>query len=328
MSLLEETLGKISPPDRDAMNAAALRWKNLYLGMGNLGKLEDMVTRYVGVVGDAMPEVPRGCMVIACADHGVYRQGVSAYPQETTVGMVRAYAAGGASANAMAHFGRLSMVIVDVGIAADMSKIPGVLDKKIAWGTEDISEGPAMRRRDAVRALEIGIEIAEEKVREGYRVFTIGEMGISNTTSAACILGAFNHWNAAEVTGRGTNISDERLMRKVEVVQRALDVNQPDAADGLDVLSKVGGFEFGCMAGVILGAIGVYEPIARWGGAGATVPLTGFGYSLYKGVADAVATDGWLGALTGGLSATAGGIAAAVLFGFLAALVFRPGEKR
>lgn len=82
------------------------------------------------------------------------------------------------------------------------------------------------------------------------------------------------------------------------------------------------------VAGVILGAIGVYEPIARWGGAGATVPLTGFGYSLYKGVADAVATDGWLGALTGGLSATAGGIAAAVLFGFLAALVFRPGEKR
>ena len=254
MSLLEETIGKISPLRQDAMNEAALRWKSLYLGMGNLGKLEEMVTRYVGVVGDAMPEVPRGCMVIACADHGVYRQGVSAYPQETTVGMVRAYANGGASANAMAHFGRLSMVIVDVGIAADMSETLGVLDKKIAWGTDDISEGPAMRRRDAVRSIEIGIEIAEEKVREGYRVFTIGEMGISNTTSAACILGAFNHWNAAEVTGRGTNISDERLVRKVEVVQRALDVNQPDAADGLDVLSKVGGFEFGCMAGVILGA--------------------------------------------------------------------------
>ena len=254
MSLLEETIAKIEPLRREAMNEAALRWKSLYLGMGNLGKMEDMVTRYVGVTGDVMPEVPRGMMVIACADHGVYRQGVSAYPKETTVGMVKAYAMGAASANAMAHFGRMDMTIVDVGIDYDMSDVPEVLNRKIAWGTEDISEGPAMRRRDAVSSIEIGIEIAREKAREGYRVFTIGEMGISNTTSSACILGAFNHWNAAEVTGRGTNISDERLIHKTEIVQRALDVNQPDAEDGLDVLSKVGGFEFGCMAGVILGA--------------------------------------------------------------------------
>ena len=254
MSLLEETIAKIEPLRREAMNEAALRWKSLYLGMGNLGKMEDMVTRYVGVTGDVIPEVPRGMMVIACADHGVYRQGVSAYPKETTVGMVKAYAMGAASANAMAHFGRMDMTIVDVGIDYDMSDVPEVLNRKIAWGTEDISEGPAMRRRDAVSSIEIGIEIAREKAREGYRVFTIGEMGISNTTSSACILGAFNHWNAAEVTGRGTNISDERLIHKTEIVQRALDVNQPDAEDGLDVLSKVGGFEFGCMAGIILGA--------------------------------------------------------------------------
>lgn len=254
MSLLEETIAKISPLDSDAMNAAALRWKNLYLGMGNLGKLEDMVTRYIGVTRETMPEVPRGMTVIACADHGVYRQGVSAYPKETTVGMVRAYAEGGASANAMAHFGHMDMTIVDVGIDYDMSDVPGILNRKIAWGTQDISEGPAMRRRDAVSSIEIGIEIAEEKARAGYRVFTIGEMGISNTTSSACMLGAFNHWTAPEVTGRGTNISDERLVHKTEIVQRALDVNRPDASDGLDVLSKVGGFEFGCMAGVILGA--------------------------------------------------------------------------
>lgn len=254
MSLLDETIERIGPLREDAMMAAAARWESLYLGMGSLGKMEDMVTRYIGVTGEEMPKIPKGCMVIACSDHGVYREGVSAYPQATTVGMTRAYLINGASANAMAHYAGEDVVVVDVGINYDMSDAEGLLDRKIAWGTRNIAEGPAMTRSEAIRSIEIGIEIAEEKLREGYKVFTIGEMGISNTTSSACILGTFNHWNAIEVTGRGTNISDERLRHKVEVVQQAMDVNQPDPADGLDVLAKVGGFEFGCLAGVILGA--------------------------------------------------------------------------
>lgn len=255
MGLLDETLEAIQPLDQSAMETAGKRWHDLYLGMGNLGKMEDMVTQYIGVTGETMPDIPKGCMVIACADHGVYQQGVSAYPQETTVGMTKAYVVSkGASANAMAYYSKMDMVVVDVGINHDMSDTPGLLDRKIAWGTKDISEGPAMSRREAIRSIEVGIEIANEKARQGYKVFTIGEMGISNTTSSACILGTFNHWNAMEVTGRGTNISDERLIHKIEVVQKAMDVNHPDPADGLDVLAKVGGFEFGCLTGVILGA--------------------------------------------------------------------------
>lgn len=255
MGLLDETLSEIQPLDQGAMETAGKRWRDLYLGMGNLGKMEDMVTQYVGVTGETMPDIPKGCMVIACADHGVYKQGVSAYPQATTVGMTKAYVvAKGASANAMAYYSKMDMVVVDMGINYDMSGTPNLLDRKIAWGTKDISEGPAMTRGEAIRSIETGIEIANEKVRQGYKVFTIGEMGISNTTSSACILGTFNHWNAVEVTGRGTNISDERLMHKIEVVQKALDVNHPDPNDGLDVLAKVGGFEFGCLTGVILGA--------------------------------------------------------------------------
>lgn len=146
------------------------------------------------------------------------------------------------------------MVVVDMGINADMSKVKGLLNRKIALGTKDITQGPAMTRSQAIESIETGIEIAQQKIAEGYKVFTIGEMGISNTTSSACILGTFNHWNAAGVTGRGTNISDERLRHKVEVVQTAMDINHPDPKDGIDVLSKVGGFEFGCMTGVILGA--------------------------------------------------------------------------
>ncbi|MDY6083967.1 MAG: nicotinate-nucleotide--dimethylbenzimidazole phosphoribosyltransferase [Dialister sp.] len=255
MGVLEQTLEGIHPLHIKAMDEVQSRWDSLYLGMGDLGLMKDMVMRYAGITGKAMPEIPRACMVIACADHGVYKQGVSAYPQETTVGMTRAYTVNhGASANAMAVYSGSSMVVVDVGINYDMSDCPDLLHRKIAWGTKDISEGPAMTREEAIRSIEVGIEIADEKAREGYTVFTIGEMGISNTTAAACIIGAFQGWNAVEVTGRGTNISDERLIHKVEIVQKALDVNQPSPHDGLDVLSKVGGFEFGCMAGVILGA--------------------------------------------------------------------------
>lgn len=255
MGLLDETINHILPLDEDAMEKAARRWKDLYLGMGDLGKMETMVTQYAGITGEVIPTIPKCCTVIACADHGVYKEGVSAYPQSTTVGMTRAYVeTKGASANAMAYYAGSDMVVVDMGINADMSGVPGLLDRKIAWGTKDIAEGPAMTRGEAIRSIETGIEIAEEKIKEGYRIFTVGEMGISNTTSSACILGAFNHWNAIEVTGRGTNISDERLRHKVEVVQTAMDVNHPDPKDGLDVLSKVGGFEFGCMTGVILGA--------------------------------------------------------------------------
>lgn len=255
MGLLDETLNQIQPLDEDAMEKAASRWKDLYLGMGDLGKMETMVTQFAGITGEAMPAIPKCCTVIACADHGVYAEGVSAYPQSTTVGMTRAYVeTKGAAANAMAYYARSDMVVVDMGINADMSGVPNLLDRKIAWGTKNIAEGPAMARDEAIRSIETGIEIAEEKAKEGYKAFTIGEMGISNTTSSACILGAFNHWNAIEVTGRGTNISDERLRHKVEVVQKALDVNHPDPNDGLDVLSKVGGFEYGCMTGVILGA--------------------------------------------------------------------------
>ena len=255
MGLLDETLSRIGPLDEEAMEKAAQRWQNLYLGMGHLGKMETMVTQFAGITGEVIPPIPKCATVIACADHGVYAQGVSAYPQSTTVGMTRAYVeTKGASANAMACYAGSDMVVVDMGINADMSGVPGLLDRKIAMGTKDITRGPAMTRDEAIRSIETGIEIAEEKAREGYKIFTIGEMGISNTTSSACILGAFNHWNALEVTGRGTNISDERLRHKVEVVQTALDVNHPDPHDGLDVLAKVGGFEFGCMAGVILGA--------------------------------------------------------------------------
>ena len=191
MGLLDETIGRIHPLAREAVYKAQKRWDDLYLGVGDLGKLEEMVVQYAGVTGEVLPEIPKCCMVVACADHGVYRQKVSAYPQSTTVGMVKSYVdVKGASANALAHYCGAHMVVVDMGINADMSDVPGLLHRKIAFGTKDITEGAAMSRAEAIHAIEAGIEIAENKIKEGYRVFTVGEMGIANTTASACILGA------------------------------------------------------------------------------------------------------------------------------------------
>lgn len=255
MGLLDEVAASVRPLDEQAMAHVRDRWDRLVLGMGEMGSMRDMVVQYAGALGTEPMELPKRCMVIACADHGAVVHNISAYPVTTTIGMTRNYCVSkGAGANALAAYCNADMVVVDMGVAADMSDVPGLLPRKIAWGTRDYTEGPAMTRAEAIQAIETGIEITEEKIRAGYRVFLVGEMGIANTASAACMIGAFNGWNAVEVTGRGTNISDERLLRKIEVVQKALDVNQPDPTDGLDVLSKVGGFEFGCIVGVILAA--------------------------------------------------------------------------
>ena len=195
------------------------------------------------------------CTFIFCADHGVAKMNVSAYPQSTTAGMVKNYLVDkGAAANAFANFARSELVVVDVGVNADISKIPGLVDRKIALGTENIAEGPAMTRAQAKKSVKIGRDLVKKAVKAGYNCFLIGEMGIANTTAASAMTSAILEINPKKVTGRGSNISDERLKNKLKIVRKALRVNQPNPDDALDVLAKLGGFEFGAMAGVILEA--------------------------------------------------------------------------
>lgn len=180
---------------------------------------------------------------------------VSAYPQDTTATMVKNYLVDkGAAANAFANFAHSDLVIVDVGVNADISKLPGLVDRKIAKGTKNIAEGPAMTLREARKSIRIGRKLVKQAVQAGYNCFLIGEMGISNTTVASAITSAILEVNPKEVTGRGSNISDNQLKNKLRIIRKALRVNNPNPDDALDVLSKVGGFEFGAMAGVILEA--------------------------------------------------------------------------
>lgn len=195
------------------------------------------------------------CTFIFCADHGVAEMGVSAYPQATTADMVKNYLVDkGAAANVFANFAQSELVVVDVGVNADISKLPNLVDRKIARGTQNIAKGPAMTRAQAKKSIKIGKDLVEKAVKAGCNCFLIGEMGIANTTVAAAITAVLLGVNPRRVTGRGSNISDSRYKNKVKIVRQALRVNAPDFSDPIDVLAKVGGFEFGAMAGVILAA--------------------------------------------------------------------------
>lgn len=255
MSLLQETLLKITAPDKNVMQKVQERLDSFVKPRGSLGRLESMVGRYAGILRRANPPLPSSCMVIASADHGVAKQGISAYPIETTRQMTANYLVSkGGSANAFANFCGSDMVVVDMGVAGDLSNVAGIWQRKIAYGTQDFTQGPAMTREQAVKSIETGIEIVNDRTKHGYNCFSLGEMGIGNTTSSAAIACAYTGLSPEQITGRGTGISDARLKVKIEAVSKALTVNKPNALDGIDVLSKVGGFELGALAGVVLGA--------------------------------------------------------------------------
>ena len=282
MKLLEKTIAQISAPHP---GPAAIARKKLEQAMADpraLGELYPLILKYISATGSAKPELPQKCLIICCADHGVAELKVSAYPQETTLQMTKNYLfSKGSVANALANFTDAELLTVDLGIAALKEPLPELLNRRIAAGTKNFTLGPAMTREQAVQALETGIELAVTCVKNGFTCILPAEMGIANTTSSSAICAAICGMTAEEITGRGTSISDERLAVKIEAVKTALRVNQPDPADGIDVLAKVGGFEFGCIAGIILGAAS----------AGAVVGIDGFNTAAAGIIAQAICPE-------------------------------------
>ena len=253
MNLLERTISEIAIPVTDI--SAKVRTAMTMQNGVDFGRLNDVLLRYIGITGECHPMPPQTSVVISCADHGVAAESVSAYPPETTLNMMCNYLiARGGAANAAANYANANLIVADLGVNTEHTDIPGLLHHSIARGTANMTKGSAMTRVQAIQSIETGIAIANDCANRGDRCILPGEMGISNTTSSASMVAAFLGLSPEEVTGRGANISDARLAHKVEIVRRALDVNRPNLHDGLDVLAKVGGFELGCIAGLILGA--------------------------------------------------------------------------
>ena len=266
--MLEKILNKIRPLDREAMTVAQAHQDQLACPLGSLGRLHEFGIKLAGITGDPRPVVRNMAVITMAGDHGVATQGVSSYPQAVTREMVANFARGGAAINVLTRHTGARLIVVDMGVAGpkmkvkmNQEKMVRYLDRNIAPGTNDISKGPAMTREQAIDALETGIQIFLEEKDQGLDAVGTGDMGIANTTPSAAIGAAIMDIDPAEVVNRGTGIDDIALDNKIWVVIRALEVNQPDIKDPVDVLSKIGGFEIGGIVGVILGACAHRVPV-------------------------------------------------------------------
>ncbi len=261
MKALEQALREIKPLDKKAMAAARARQDTLTKPLGSLGRLEELSIKLAGIRGEPIPRINHKTIVTMVADHGVVAEGISAYPQAVTPQMVLNFLHGGAGINVLARHVGAKVIVVDIGVASDLQPHPGLLSKKIAYGTSDMARGPAMSREQAIKSIEVGLEIVEKEAKKGLDIVGTGDMGIGNTTSSAAIASAITGEKVEKVTGRGTGIDDKQLTHKVETIERALEVNKPNADDTLDVLAKIGGFEIGGLSGVILGAAAHRIPV-------------------------------------------------------------------
>lgn len=263
MELLKKTLQAIEPPSIGIRSEARERLSRLTMPHWALGRLMDLAEDLAAINGSLKPVVARKVVMVMAADHGVTREGVSQYPSEVTPQMVHNFVRGGAAINALAELAHTKVVVVDMGVAADLSALAAegaIMDKKVRMGTANMAQGPAMSRQEALSALETGIALADE-LSQTYDLFATGDMGIGNTTSSAAILAALTDFPVELATGRGTGIDDDRLRHKVAVIKKALEINRPDRSDPIDVLAKVGGLEIGAIAGFILGCAARKKPV-------------------------------------------------------------------
>ena len=250
---LSEVISSIRPADADAQARAKRRQRVLTKPPGSLGRLEAVSVQLAGIFGTERPR-PRGrTVIVAAGDHGVVAQGVTGYPQEVTGQMILNFLAGGAAVSVMAQHSGVRLVVVDAGVVAELPPHPELRAVRVGSGTADITLGPAMSRGQAEHCLLAGVGLAREAAESGADLIGTGDMGIGNTTASSAIVTALTGRPPDETTGKGTGRSSGELRHKIGVVERALSINRPDPQDALDVLTKLGGFEIGVLAGVALG---------------------------------------------------------------------------
>jgi nicotinate-nucleotide--dimethylbenzimidazole phosphoribosyltransferase len=276
MKKLNETIDKIAQPNRKLREAAQLRLNNLTKPLGSLGRLEELAKQIVGITGKESPELKNKVIFTFASDHGVTEERVSAFPKEVTAQMVYNFLSGGAGINVLAKHVGAKVIVVDIGVAEDLKPDPKLIIRKINYGTKNMAKGAAMTREEAVKAIETGIEIFNQEIKNGIDILGTGEMGIGNTTSASAITACYTNKPVEEITGRGTGLNDLGLKNKIEIIKKSLFVNKPDSADAIDVLSKVGGFEIGGLAGIILAAASQKIPVVIDGFISAAAALVAF----------------------------------------------------
>ncbi len=261
MKLLSETIENIEKISIDSDGNIRNRFNKLAIPAGSLGRLEEFATVYASIKGSLDATIKHKVVFTMAGDHGVSSEGVSAFPQEVTRQMVKNFLDGGATISVLARHVDARVVVVDCGVKADFTPVNGLKIKKVGYGTGNIACGPAMSREQAFKSLEAGIEVFNEELPNGIDIVATGDMGIANTTPSSAIIACLTGAELSEVTGRGTGLDDNGVERKIDVIKKALGVNKPDPSDPIDVLSKVGGFEIGGIAGLCLAAARHRTPV-------------------------------------------------------------------
>lgn len=260
MKLLKTTLDNIKPLDKDAVEMAWKHIDNLTKPIGSLGILEEIGARFAGITGKLHNKVKKKNIVIMAADNGVVEEGVSCAPKFITKVVTENFTRGITGVCVLAKQAGADLTIVDIGVDADFNN-PKILNKKIAYGTKNIAKEAAMSYEDAIRAVEVGIEIVDKLVMDGVDLLGTGEMGIGNTTTSAAVLCALSGLSPDIVVGKGAGLTDEQHKNKINVVKKALEINKPDRNGPIDVISKVGGFDIAGLTGCFLAAAKNRVPI-------------------------------------------------------------------
>ena len=252
MDKIDEAIHRIKPLDERAMSEARTRQDNLTKPQGSLGQLESLSIQVAGIKGEPRPRIIHKVIFTLAGDHGVTRSGVSAYSSDVTPQMVCNFLRGGAAINVLAKQIGARVIVADLGVASTLEPHPRLKDKKVAMGTHNMAERPAMSQEEAIRSIEAGMELVEEELAKGMDILGTGDMGIGNTTPSSAITAALTGVDIVTVTGKGTGLDEEGWKRKVKAIQKAFALHHPDPKDAIDVLSKVGGFEIGGIVGLIL----------------------------------------------------------------------------
>lgn len=268
---LRETIENIKPLDERAMEAGQKHWDSIAKPLGSLGKLEQALIQIAGIQKTPNVHIEKKGLVIMCADNGVVREGVTQSGQDVTAAVAENFLDEKSCVAIMCRRADVGIFPVDIGMAVDT---PRVEKRKIAYGTKNMAEEPAMTREQAVDAIEVGIAKACELKEAGYEILATGEMGIGNTTTSSAMTSVFLGLEPARVTGRGAGLPAEGLKRKIDVIKKAIALHKPDPEDPIDVLAKVGGFDIAGLVGVFLGGAACGVPVVMDGFISAVAALT------------------------------------------------------
>lgn len=268
---LNTTLSRISHVNGKFIKQAQNRLDSLTKPQGSLGRLEEFARQLVSITENPMPILDKKVVFTFAGDHGVADEGVSAYPKAVTPQMVLNFLNGGAGINVLARHAGAEVVVVDIGVDYDFAEAglkpaPAGLggrfiSRKIVSGTKNMRRGPAMTGDEAMKCIAVGMDLAANYAKKGFRIFGTGDMGIANTTPSSAIASVLTGKSVEEITGRGTGINDDTWRHKVQVIKDSIGLNRPDPSDAIDVLSKVGGAEIGGIAGLIIGAAANRVPV-------------------------------------------------------------------